>query len=165
MGLVGGVGVVVGEGELHGFDLVVPGGGIDLRVGGGGGVGRHPQRHQRGDALTVRRNLPHLAIAVADADRIDPLGVVGGQVLVAHEATGTGGVGDDGLGHFALVEVAEAPLGQATKPPSVTGAGPHLAGAGRSTCGGEHGGPIGQFVQTLVWEEVEGGVPLPGHDR
>ena len=44
------------------------------------------QHLERGDALAVGRQLPHVVAAVVDAERFDPLGAVRGEVFVAEEA-------------------------------------------------------------------------------
>ena len=73
----------VGEGQAHGFDLEVHArGGTDGRVFVGQ-VFEHAQRHQRRDALPVRRNLVHLMAAETDADRLDPFAAVRRQVRQA----------------------------------------------------------------------------------
>ena len=104
--LVADEGIDIGEGQLHGLDLEVPGRGIDLGMGRQVGSGQGAERHEGGDALPVGRDLPHLVTPVGDPDRIDPLSVVGGEVVGGESTTGLGCVAGDGGRHLALVEIA-----------------------------------------------------------
>ena len=65
---------------------------------------QHVEDLQRGDALAVGRDLPHVVAAIAAADRLDPVGLVVAEVaerkLPAHGLREL----DDPLGQLALVE-------------------------------------------------------------
>ena len=70
---------------------------------------------ERGDALAVRRQLPHVVAAVVGRDRLDPLGVVRGQVRGGEIAAVGAHVLLDALGDLALVEGVAAALGDGAR--------------------------------------------------
>jgi hypothetical protein len=101
---VGDESVDVGEGELHRFDLqVLAVGSIDWQrceVE----VLQHAQRHLRGDALPVRRDLVQREAAIVLRQRLDPLRLVRRQVGRGQRTAMRFRPGGDGSTDLAAVE-------------------------------------------------------------
>jgi hypothetical protein len=101
---LGNVAVRVGEGELHRLDLDV------LRVRAVHREARHVEflddakRDERGDALSVRRDLVQAETTVVAADRLDPFGLEAGEVACLHRAAMGGREAFDRLRDLAPVE-------------------------------------------------------------
>jgi len=140
--LVTDVGITVGEGELHGLDVGVPSGGIELVVVGRIGVLRNPQRDQRGNPLSIRGDLPDLVFAVGDADRVDPFGVVSAEVIGGQAAAGFGGIGRDRLGDLAFVEVTQSAFAERSQTVRMARAGPQSARVRSHPVGSEDRRPV-----------------------
>ena len=147
---VGDEGVRVGERHLGGLQGAMPG----TRARGGGDRGGNarpaerghirrvvavedPERHQRGDTLPVRRDLPDLVVAVGDADGVHPGGPVPGQVGGVESPTRAGRERHESFCGLAGVEVG--PRAGAECPQGRRGgrAAPHLPDAGSATFRGE----------------------------
>ncbi len=117
----------VGEGQLLGFHEQVH---VFGRAEGDVGeivAFQHVEDLQRGDALAVRRQLPHVIAAVVAADRLHPLAVMAGHVLIAQVAAIGLEVGADGAGDLAFVEGIAAALGDLLQRVGQVRVLPHLA--------------------------------------
>jgi len=102
--LVGHPAVGVGKGQLDG---------LDLQVGAFHAVGpeaadvellQHAQRHERGNALAIGRQLVHRVAGKAGVDGVDPLHLMGRQIGRADLRAVLAREGVDGLCHLAAVE-------------------------------------------------------------
>ena len=89
---------------------------LDLRVEAPFGRPVEPrqdvERHERGDALRVRRDRGDLDAVIGRGDRIDPVPSVAGDVLGAHDPTGGGDRAGDLLADRAAVVGLSAAIGQ-----------------------------------------------------
>ena len=93
------------------------------------------ERHAGSDALTRRRDLVQGRAAIAEADGIDPVGLVRGEVFLAESPAGFLGVLVHRLGEFAAIEGLAVALGDLLERPCLVGKFPQLARLGRAAAG------------------------------
>ena len=147
---VGVVAVQVGQGQLHRLDLQVH----RVHMVDGQVVGaqrfQHAQRHQRGDALAVGRDLVHHRLAEALRQRAAPVGPVLAQVGFGHRAAVGLGEGGDLLGQRAAVEGFALGVGDGFQRAGVGLAAEDLTGARCPPFGQEALGKAGLAAQPLA---------------
>ena len=80
------MGINIGKGEFHRLDQQMLGAPVVDRVLANAEFLGDAQRHQRGNALAIRRDLVDLVSAVVGGNRAHPLGCVGGQIAGAQGA-------------------------------------------------------------------------------
>ena len=134
---VGHIGLRVGEGELHRFDLQMHAvGGIDWERGHVE-VFEDPEGDQRDDALPVGRYLVHGVPAVGAGDRADPVGMVCGEVAGPHGPAVGRRVGFEFRRQFAAVERLAVGCGDHLERGGVVGQCDQFAGLRRPAAGHE----------------------------
>ena len=124
------------------------------------GVLQHAKRHQRGDALTVWRDLVQFHVVKALADGAAPVVVMRSQIVGRHRAAIGLGEGRDLLRDLAFVEGAALGFGDGAQGACGAGVAEAFAGFGRASLGHESLGKAG-----LVLEHRGPFGPRRAHDR
>jgi hypothetical protein len=149
------VAVDVGEGELHRLDAQVRDLGPVAVETGQLEILEDAQRHAGCDALARRRDLMQRRAAIGEADRIDPVGLVRGEVLLAQRAAGFAGVLVHRVGQFAAIEGLALALGDLSERPGLVRELPEFARLRRTAVRQERLDPA-----LLALEPVDRPVPL-----
>ena len=147
------VGVVlmqVGKGQLHGLDLQVHAvHAVEVLLAHAQLV-QHAQRHQRRNALAVGRNLVDHRVAELLRHRAHPVGLVRGQIFLAHHAAAGPRMRGHLSGQRTAVEGLAQGLGNLLQRARMGFAPEHFSGPGRTAARQKALGKAGLIAQLLA---------------
>ena len=157
---VGHVGVQIGKGHLDRLDLQVQRHRIIGAHVTDASMAEHLERHQRGDALTVGRDLVQVQVVEAAGQRAAPFGAMRGEVLFGQHGAMGAGVIRNLLGDGPLVESAAARLRNRRKRIGHVMAPEPFARPGRAPTGHE-----GLGKARLVGQDLRAALPQRSDHR